>query len=136
MAAADIGRFPSRSADAAAGAGPSGMPGDTAEVGTAPNGERLYQADWYRRPRSAELSTYLPPGAPRVGWGLIACQTVPDYRVDNCQELGQSPPGSGLARAVRQAAWQFRVRPPRIGGKPLIGAWVRIRIEYGEAAEE
>jgi protein TonB len=136
MAASDLGRFPSRSAEAASGAGAAGAPGDTAEVGTAPNGERLYQAEWYRRPRSAELSTYLPAGAPRVGWGLVACQTVPDYRVDNCQEIGQSPAGSGLARAVRQAAWQFRVRPPRIGGKPLIGAWVRIRIQYGEAAEE
>lgn len=130
MAAADLSRLPSR----VAGAGESGaegrQSGDTAEAGRAPNGQTLYAAQWYREPTRAELSTYIPAHAPRTGWGVIACETVADYRVDNCVELAQSPPGSGLSRAVREAAWQFRVRPPRVGGKSLVGAWVRIRIEY------
>jgi protein TonB len=49
--------------------------------------------------------------------------------------MGESPLGSGFARAVREAAWQFRVLPPRINGQPVIGAWVRIRITYGVEAE-
>jgi protein TonB len=60
----------------------------------------------------------------------VACKTVENYRVDNCQSLGESPAGSGFARAVRQAAWQFMVIPPRINGKPQVGAWVRIKIDY------
>lgn len=100
---------------------------------TGPGGQRLYDAQWYRRPTNAELAYYLPAGAPRIGWGLIACRTVAQYRVEDCAEIGESPAGSGLARAVRQAAWQFKVLPPRIGGHAEIGAWVRIRIDYSES---
>ena len=103
--------------------------GDSEEVGRGPHGEILYAAEWAREPTDAELSGYLPRNAPD-GWGLIACKTIPGNRVDDCVELGNSPPGSHLASAVRQAAWQFRVRPPRKGGKPMIGEWVRIRIDY------
>jgi hypothetical protein len=100
--------------------GPSAAPG-------APGGGRLFNAEWYREPTDAELAFYMPRGV--VGWGIIACQTVERFHVDNCREIGDSPPGSGMARAVREAAWQFLVRPPRINGKPQIGAWVRIRID-------
>lgn len=131
FAVADIKMAPRPMAQAGDGASQSSQDGnDTAGAGEGPNGEPLYNAQWYRRPTSAELGFYLPPGTPPTGWGMIACQTVPDYRVENCHELAQSPAGSGLARAVRQAAWQFRVLPPRIGGRPMVGAWVRIRIDY------
>lgn len=118
--------------------GPSGpqmadahSPGDSARVGTAPNGEPLYAAEWYREPTHTELGAYLPKRMPEGGgWGMVACKTAERYRVTDCVELGQRPPGSHLAGAVRQAAWQFLVRPPRVGGKPMIGEWVRIRITY------
>jgi protein TonB len=120
MAASDISKLP------AAG---SGGAGDSEVVGTGPNGEALYAAEWAREPSDAELAGYLPKNAPD-GYGLIACKTAPQNRVEDCVELENSPPGSHLASAVRQAAWQFRVRPPRKGGRPLIGSWVRIRIDY------
>jgi len=103
--------------------------GDSEEVGRGPHGEILYAAEWARRPTNAELGGYLPKDAPD-GWGLIACKTIPGNRVDDCVELDQAPRGSHLASAVRQAAWQFRVRPPRKNGKPMVGEWVRILIDY------
>ena len=131
--AADIARLgtaggaPARGTELAQGR----SAGDSARVGTAPNGEPLYAAEWYREPTNTELHAYLPKRMPEGGgWGMVACRTAPRYRVEDCVELGQAPAGSHLAGAVRQAAWQFLVRPPRIGGKPMIGEWVRIRIDY------
>lgn len=118
MAAADISKLP---------AGGSGGAGDSEEVGRGPNGEVLYNAEWARRPTDAEIDGYWPRHV--TGWGLVACKTVPGNRVEDCVELDQSPRGSHLASAVRQAAWQFRVRPPRKNGREMIGAWVRILIE-------
>lgn len=103
---------------------------DTARVGTAPNGQPLYAAAWYREPYDDELAGYLST-ADGPGWGLIACRTAPDYRVENCVALDESPSGSRIARAVVAAAWQFKVRPPRVGGVSKVGEWVRIRIDYG-----
>lgn len=109
--------------------GGGGSPGDSAMVGTAPNGQPLYAAEWYREPTQTELAAYMPKTMVQGGgWGLIACKTAPRYRVTDCVELGNSP-GARLAGAARQAAWQFLVRPPRVGGKPLVGEWVRIRIQ-------
>ena len=120
MAASDIGKMPKLA---------SGSAGDSEVVGHGPNGEALYAAEWAREPTNAELAGYMPRNVPE-GYGLIACRTIAGNRVEDCIELEQSPRGSHLASAVRQAAWQFRVRPPRKGGKPLIGSWVRIRIDY------
>lgn len=103
---------------------------DTERVGTAPNGEPLYAAAWYREPRDDELRGYLST-ASGPGWGLIACRTAPDYRVEDCVGLDEYPTGSQINRAVLAAAWAFRVRPPRVGGQSLVGSWVRIRIDYG-----
>ena len=128
MASADIGAMPKKSASA----GSAGR-GDSAAVagpGEGPGGVQLFEAEWYRRPSGAELATYVPANAPPSGWGLVACKTIDNYHVENCQALGESPLGSGFARAVREAAWQFLVMPPRVNGKPMVGSWVRIRIDY------
>lgn len=110
---------------------PGPDPNDTAVVGTAPNGEPLYAAAWYREPYPDELRGYLST-AQGPGWALIACRTVPDFRVEDCVGLNEFPDGSNILRSVLAAAYQFRVRPPRHGGKLLWGAWVRIRIDYLE----
>ena len=120
MASAEVSHLPNASDSAGSG--------DSEAVGKGPNGEVLYAAEWARHPTDAELGGYLPRNAPD-GFGEVACRTVAGNRVEDCIEIGQTP-GSRLAAAVRQAAWQFRVWPPRKGGHALIGSWVMIRIDY------
>lgn len=111
---------------------------DTASTygpGAGPGGARLFKAEWHVEPSDSQLRPYMPPGnTPTGAWAMIACKTIDRYEVENCRTLGEYPLGSGLAKGMRQAAWQFRVRPPRIGGKPVMGAWVSIRIDFTRAA--
>jgi len=109
--------------------------GDTPRVGTAPNGQPMYAAAWYQKPYDDQLRGYLST-ASGPGWGLIACKTVPDWRVEDCVALDEYPEGSHIAQAVVAAAWQFRVRPPRRGGEYQVGDWVRIHIDYDLKREE
>ncbi|MDE2436633.1 MAG: hypothetical protein KGM49_10270, partial [Sphingomonadales bacterium] len=132
MAALDISRMPHQQGQAApakALMGPvdSGVPGDSRRVGTAPNGQPLYAASWYREPTESELAGYLST-AEQPGYALIACRTAPEWRVEDCVGLDEYPAGSQIQRAVLAAAWQFKVRPPRLGGVYKVGEWVRIRI--------
>ncbi|MFM5884169.1 MAG: hypothetical protein ACKOQ3_02350 [Novosphingobium sp.] len=136
MAAFDISRLPRATPPAAPAKGlmgPAdlGVPGDSKRVGTAPGGQPMYAAAWYREPYPEELRGYLSL-ADGPGWALIACRTVPDFKVDDCVGLDEYPTGSQIQRAVLAAAWQFKVRPPRVGGVSRVGDWVRIRIDYEE----
>jgi len=136
FASADISKLRSHADEAGEGdSSGSGSGKDSAAVygpGEGPGGQRLYDVEWYREPTDAELAFYMPPsGAPPGSWATVACRMVANYHVENCRSLSESPVGSGLARAMRQAAWQFLVRPPRVGNRPLLGTWVRIRISFG-----
>ena len=132
--AVDIAAMPSAAPPGVADAG-TGADSYTAQgVGTGPGGVTLYKAEWQREPTQAELSFYLPKNQSSDSWGTIACRTAARNLVEDCVPLGDYPGGSGIARGLVNAAWQFRVRPPRINGKPEIGAWVRIRIDFSEHA--
>lgn len=130
--AMDLSKIPSGSDGAGGGQGS----GDSKPVygpGQGPGGAQLYPVAWYREPYDAELSPYVakaksvPPGATAD----IACVMIEHYHVENCQTISESPRGTGLASALRQAAWQFLVRPPRINGQPQLGVWVRIHFSFG-----
>lgn len=117
---------------AAIGPADTGNPrtvGDSEKVGTARNGEPLYAARWYREPTDQELAGYLST-ANGPGYALIECKVVSGYYVEDCGLLAEGPQGSMMGRAVLAAAWQFRVRPARLGGREQFGTWVRIRIDY------
>lgn len=135
-ASSNIGALPrergerSANTDTGDAAGSSGIGDSEVASGRGPGGQRLYNAEWYREPTNAETSPYMPASVPPGGWAIIACRTIAQYHVEDCREVGESPVGSGLARGLRRAAWQFRVRPPRIGGHAMVGEWVSIRFDF------
>jgi protein TonB len=114
--------------DQAAGPPNTGAPqsSDSERVGTAPDGSPLYAAQWYREP-GEEFRGFLSAASP--GWGLMACRTIANFYVADCVPLGETP-GSRLNRSMLAGAGVLRVRPPRLGGRSLVGSWVRIRIDY------
>lgn len=116
--------------DMAGNRGPAdtGSPGDSQRIaGSGPNGEPLYAAQWYREPTNDEYRGYFSRVS-ESGWALINCRTEPQFRVDHCLLVDESD--RSIGSAVLAMAWQFRVRPPRVGGRSLVGEWVRIRIDY------
>lgn len=102
---------------------------DTPVVGRGPNGETLYAAQWLREPTNQEIGAYITRRN-AAGYGMIMCKTMPGYRVGDCVGLGSVPASARLDRVLLDAAWQFKVRPPRRNGQPMIGEWVRIRFDY------
>ena len=136
FAASDISKMathPAPTKDAGDGGDGSGSghnSGSTYGPGAGPGGEQLFNVEWYREPTDAELSFYMPKnGVAGDGYGEVACKMIAHFHVEDCTEIGETP-GSGYGRTVREAAWQFLIRPPSINGSPQIGKWVRIRIDW------
>jgi protein TonB len=99
--------------------------------GEGPGGERMYDAQLLSLPTWSQIVTYLPDRKVQAGYAIIGCRVGDNNSLENCRQLAESPPGSGFARALRLAAWQFRILPPRIG-KRRLGYWVRVKITVSE----
>lgn len=130
MNSSDIGKMRS-AAPAGSGTGTAGGGGGSGD-GEGPGGAHLYKAEWVREPTHAEIDGYMPKNRDPGDWAVIMCRTAEKFRVEDCRERGESPPGSGMARMLRQASWQFLVRPPREDGKSLIGVWVTIQFTFSK----
>jgi hypothetical protein len=132
--AMDISKLPASGSTGAgdskgAGQGNKGQMGP----GLGPGGAQLYPVAWLREPYDSELRPYLAAARsiPNGATADIACRMIEHNRVENCQIIGENPRGTGLAQALRKAAWQFLVKPPRIDNKPQLGVWVRIHFDFG-----
>ena len=132
--AMDLSKIP---ASGNAGSGESKGSGQASKgmmgPGLGPGGAQLYPVAWLREPYDAELRPYLAAArsVPNGASADIACRMAEHNRVENCQIIGENPRGTGLAQALRKAAWQFLVKPPRIDNKPQLGVWVRIHFDFG-----
>jgi protein TonB len=127
--AVDISKLPNRKSESAAAA-PTGDSAVTYGPGAGPGGVQLFVAEWVREPTDAELAFYVKDLARNGAVAIIACRTVARNKVEDCQVMDEQPRGSGLGRALAEAAWQFRVRPPRLNGEPQVGTWVQIRFTF------
>jgi protein TonB len=127
FAGSDVGKIPAAKSGPGLEVADAGGGGAREAAGEGSGGEVLHNADWYRKPSRAEMNPFMPPRQ-QEGWGMIACRTAERFRVEDCRELGESQ-GSGIARGMRRAAWQFLVRPPTRNGEPMLGVWVRIRFD-------
>lgn len=132
--AMDLSKFPASGSagsddNKGSGQGNKGMMGP----GLGPGGAQLYPVAWLREPYDSELRPYLAAARsiPNGATADIACRMIEHNRVENCQIIGENPRGTGLAQALRKAAWQFLVKPPRIDNKPQLGVWVRIHFDFG-----
>jgi protein TonB len=124
--AVDITRLPNVKEQSAGGVPAGNGRADSAIAeGKGPGGATLYVAEWVREPTDQEIGHYTRDQH-RSGEALIACRTWGRNLVEDCYQIDESPRGSGLARALIEASWQFRVRPPRINGEPQVGTWVKI----------
>jgi protein TonB len=140
--AADVGKIPSVRPDKGEGSGKGDAKGAGSDSvaaygpGEGPGGQRLYDAELVRAPSGSELAFYLKSVPPADSWGEIACQMTADLSLENCRVLGEKPVGSGFGRALRQAAWQFKIRPPRIGRRAIPGTWVRIHLDWNRTSSD
>ncbi|MEI9853030.1 MAG: hypothetical protein WDN24_21730 [Sphingomonas sp.] len=107
-----------------------GRPDSAVAGGRGPHGETLYAAEWHVRPTQAQLATYIPQRLRQDGWGLIACRTVANYRVEDCPGAGRF--AARIGAGGRGAPGRLAVsRPPAAGRRrEMVGAWVSIRIDY------
>ena len=99
---------------------------DSVRVGTAPDGSPLYRAQWYRQPGPEFWGFFSTASS---GVGLMACRTMADFYVTDCVPLGDSP-GSMINRSMLAGSGTLKVRPPRLGDRWLVGAWVQIHVTY------
>jgi len=133
MASADIGNIHSApsSGNANASAGGGGHGGGVGEGGTS-----FYNVEWYRKPPKTVFENYMRPGQATGRRAEIECRMIENYHVEDCHEVSEEPRGTGMARVMREAAWQFLVRPPRLNGKPLLGTRVHITYTFTQVEGE
>jgi protein TonB len=129
--AVDITKLPNVKNEVAGGAPAANGRGDSQVApGKGPGGATMYVAEWVREPTDQELRYYVRDKMRNGGQALIACRTVARNLVEDCYQIDEQPRGSGLARALIEASWQFRVRPPRVNNEPQVGTWVQILFTF------
>ncbi len=97
-----------------------------------PGESSFYNVEWYRKPPKRALDSYMKPGQDPGRMATIECRMIENYHVDDCHEVSETPRGTGMARVLREASWQFEVRPPRLNGKTLLGTRVHITYTFSE----
>ncbi len=88
---------------------------------------------WLRKPSGEDMRRYYPAAAFEgkvEGRAVIECVVTADGTMTDCKVVEETPAGQGFGAASLRVASRFRMRTTTLDGIPVMGAHVRIPLNW------
>lgn len=101
----------------------------------APNPQpfEVLQPNWIRQPSASDIEAYYPKAAllsKSQGSAMLRCRVSADGGLYACRVISEGPEGEGFGKAALNMTGLFDMRPMKIGGRPIDGAFVKIPVRF------
>jgi TonB family protein len=104
-----------------------------AAAAASPAPAQVTNPDWEKIPNGDDFAARFPPQALEAGKGGradIECKVAAEGFLKNCRVVSETPKGEGFGNAALAMAWDFKMKPQSVDGKPVEGASVHIPIRF------